>query len=411
MYKKITTILLNILLLLVYALSFLFVRDNKTWVFGSNLGNIFGDNPKYLYLYINQLEEKEIKAIWITGNKQIKDALANRGLPAYYLYSFKGIFYSLRAGVYIFDHISKDICFWLSGGALKVNLFHGIPLKKIHHDNKFDMVRNPPNFYWKVKGFIRRLQNEQPEHYFLVTSQNVLPHYVSAFNSSIDKALICGYPRNDIFFKDIEAINNESNYLIANDTELFERVMKYKTEGYSIIVYMPTHRHSEKQLFEILDFLELDNYLCVNKAILLVKAHPMSGIKHQLEQVEYKNILNIEANADPYPFLIKSDALITDYSSIYFDYLLTNKPIIFFAYDLEVYIRESRELYYDYNKVTPGLKATTFEELLDSIDKVLNNLDQFIEDRLSLRNYFFDDIDGKSSERLYQTIRSTILPK
>lgn len=394
----------TIALLPIYFLSYLIPRDKKLWVFGSNLGNMFGDNPKYLYLYINQFKKEEIKPIWISSNKEVVKLLNKNGLETYYLYTWAGILNSLRAGVYIFDHISKDICFWLSGGALKINLFHGIPLKKIHYDNKFDKVRNPPNLFWKIKGSIRRLQNERPSNYFLATSKNIVPHYSSAFNSSGERGLVCGYPRNDIFFSSKNSFDMHLKYLDANAKELFNKIDSYRNAGDHIIVYMPTHRQTESKLFDVLDFKELNHYLNNNKVLMIVKAHPMSQIRNALELVEYSNIFSIPAAADPYPFLAKSDALITDYSSVYFDYLLVNRPIIFFAYDLEIYMSESRELYYRYEDVTPGDRVETMDELKESIKRSVDGVDQYRDEREKLRKMMFDYYDGKSSERLYKKI-------
>ena len=81
----------------------------------------------------------------------------------------------------------------------------------------------------------------------------------------------------------------------------------------------------------------------------------------------------INKDADPYVFLKMADVLITDYSSIYFDYLLLDRPIIFFDYDLKEYLNDSRELYFDYDEFTPGEKVSNYHELKKAIFKSVNS--------------------------------------
>lgn len=396
-----------ILFIPIYYLLYLIPRDKKIWLFGSNMGKSFGDNPKYFYLYVNEIKDSSIRPIWISDIDDIVRTLRTNGYEAYSIYSLKGVFFALRSGVYIFDHHTKDISFWLSGGAKKINSFHGIPLKKIHGDNKFDEVRNPPNLYKKLRWTVRRIQNEQPTHYYLATSEYVRDIFKKAFRTSKDKGIVCGYPRNDVFFNKNYLINNKN--LSIKNIELYNRLEREKQNGKKVIMYMPTFRHSEFKFFDIVNIEQLDNFLSNNNSILLIKAHPMSKLKSSFNHIEYKNILNIDSAEDPYLFLNLSDILITDYSSIYFDFLLTNRPIIFFSYDLKEYISESREIYYDYDSITPGPKAGNMDELVKALEYILSDNDEFEKKRKNILNMMFDYNDGNSSARLYDKILDIIL--
>ncbi len=396
-----------ILFIPIYYLFYLIPRNKKIWVFGSNMGKSFGDNPKYFYLYVNALKDRDIRPIWISDVDDIIRTLKKNGYEAYSIYSLSGIFFALRSGVYVFDHHTKDISFWLSGGAKKINLFHGIPLKKIHGDNKFDEVRNPPSLYKKLRWTIRRIQNEQPTHYYLATSEYVRDIFKQAFRTSKDKGIVCGYPRNDVFFNKDYLINNKN--LSIKNIEKYNRIEAKKENGKKIIMYMPTFRQSESKFFDLVNMEVFNSFLGNQDCILLIKAHPMSKLKRDFKDIAYENILNIDSAEDPYLFLNLSDILITDYSSIYFDFLLTNRPIIFFAYDLETYMNESRELYYDYDSVTPGFKAINMEDLMYSIECCINHKDDFKVERKELLDKMFDYDDGRSSERLYNKILKIIL--
>ena len=176
-------------------------RNKKIWLFGSTFGRRFADNPRYLYLYVSQhKEELSIRPIWISHNKDVVRMLNAEGYEAYMYHSLKGIWYALCGKVYLFDNYSKDINFWQSGGAMKVNLWHGIPLKKIQHDNVFDKFRHSKNIWEKLRNFPRNISDEKPNHYVLTTSENLKPIFSSAFKT--ENVLVAGYPRNEVLISD-----------------------------------------------------------------------------------------------------------------------------------------------------------------------------------------------------------------
>lgn len=392
---------IQIFLLPVYWLSFLMPRDKNIWVFGSTFGKRFADGPRYFYLYMSQFQKKKVRPIWISRNKEIVGFLTSKGYEAYYAGSVKGIWYSLRGKVYLYDNYSKDINFWLSGNALKVNLWHGIPLKKIQADNLFDRCRNPLTVWDRWKYALRRISDEKPSHYVLTTSDFLIPIFSSAFRTK--RVLTSGYPRNDVLIskkiKNIRTPIEEKYYsLITNRS--------YR----KMALYMPTFRDSEKQFFQKIDLKEFKQFLEEQEILLCVKLHPKSKLKEEFKKIEGTNMLVIDADTDPYVFLGISDMLITDYSSIYFDYLLLDKPIIFFNYDLEEYLKNSRELYFDYEEFTPGIKAADekqLKEVLSNIDKLYCG-SEIQEKRKQIRDKVFNDITGLASERLYHDIQKIL---
>ena len=321
----------QLLLLPVYWLSFLFPRNKRIWLFGSTFGKRFADNPKYLYLYMSQHKDRlEIRPVWISHNKDIVAFLNRKGYEAYYYHSLKGIFFALRGKVYLFDNYSKDINFWQSGGALKVNMWHGIPLKKIQADNIFDKFRHPENLYAKFKNFPRNLSDEKPHHYVLTTSDFLKNIFSSAFRTN--NALTSGYPRNDILIS-----HNINNLLSSNEKQqiaLIKRFTSQKPEN-KMVLYMPTFRESELDFFNVIDIKTFGEFLEKNNILFCVKLHPKSKLEELFKKITTNNILIIDASSDPYAFLSLSGMLVTDYSSIYFDYLLLNRPVLFFNYDMD----------------------------------------------------------------------------
>lgn len=350
---------LQIFLFPVYWFSFLMPRNPHIWLFGSTFGRRFADNPRYFYLYLSQNKEtvqaSAIRPIWIGHDKSIIRTLNELGCEAYYHHSLKGIWYCLRGKVYFYDNYPKDISQWLSGGAMKVNLWHGAPLKKIQMDNIHDKARYPDRCADKLRYALRRFTDEKPSHYVISPSDFFAPIFSSAFATK--KVLTVGFPRTDVFTG--EQIHN---LLLDSEKDTFSKISELKKEK-TVFLYMPTFRDSETKFFEVMKMENFAKFLKENNYLFCTKLHCKSKLRKEFESIAGENVILIDPNADPHVYVGLSDVLITDYSSIYFDYLLTDRPILFFDYDLEEYLNQSREMYFDYDEFTPGYKAATMEEL------------------------------------------------
>ncbi len=390
----------QLLLLPVYGFSFLFPRDKRIWLFGSTFGKRFADNPRYFYLYMSQhKEEFHIRPIWISGKRELVTLLKEAGYEAYYRYSIKGIWYALRGKVYFYDNYAKDINFWLSGGALKFNMWHGIPLKKIQADNIFDKIRHPKNRWEAFQAFPRRLSDEKPSHYVLTTSEFMRPIFSSAFQTK--NVSTAGYPRIDSFvFREIQNLYTDTE---RKTMDKIKKRMREKNAD-TILYYMPTFRDSETDFFHVIHFKQFHQFLQENHLLFCVKLHPKSKLKERFRAIEGGNIVDIDADTDPYVFIPMSDMLITDYSSIYFDYLFTDKPVVFFAYDLEKYQKHSREMYFDYEEYTPGVKVKNQQELERVLLELLSGADSCQETRRQLRKKVFDRTEQSASATLAEEI-------
>lgn len=397
----------QLLLLPIYWLSFLMPRDKGIWLFGSTFGRRFSENPRYLYLYLCQHKKEifigggQIRPIWISHNKEVVRFLKANKYEAYYYHSARGIWYCLRGKVYIFDNYSKDINFWQSGGAVKVNLWHGSGNKRTNYDNRFDSVRHPKNLWEKWKTFPRRLSDEKPYHYTLATSPAMKKIFISAFHTDEKHIIVEGYPRNDILFPAEEC--GIQNLYTKEERELLSMIAAYRGRGCRILTYMPTFRESEKKLLEVLDLEALDHFLEKEKLFLVLKLHPKSRVKEALKGVRYRNLISADAEIDVYSFLGECDLLITDYSSVYTDYMLLDRPVLAFCYDWEEYTEHTRECYINQDEYMPEKKVTTMEELMEGILAVLKE-DSHKEQRHASRRRMFARTDGRSCERLIRKI-------
>lgn len=394
---------LQIFLLPLYGFSFLMPRNPEIWLFGSTFGRRFAENPRALYLYTaRHSEELKVRPVWISHNREIVDFLKGQGYEVYYYHSFQGIMLALRAGAYIYDNYSKDINFWQSGGAFKLNLWHGTGNKQINHNNIHDKVRHPHTAWEKWTTWLRRLSDEKPSDYILTTSEEMKPHFASAFQVPDDHVLVAGYPRNDQLFSPEES-GFEPIYT-EEEQALLLRIAEYKRKGCRIVTYMPTFRASENQFFDVMDLNRFNEYLAQENTVLLAKLHVKSKLKAKFEELAYSNIVSVNPDIDTYTFLKEADLLITDYSSVYTDFMLLDRPVIAFDYDWQDYERDSREYTIDQDEYMPELKAVTMEELMDCLGR-LKTEDPCREDRHRSRNRMFQTVDGQASRTIAEWLK------
>lgn len=211
-----------------------------------------------------------------------------------------------------------------------------------------------------------------------------------------------GLPRNDYL------IENKTNPMIIQTMDTRLGIKKEKSK---VILYAPTYREFPDENDSMLDFLlkqfdSLDKKLAKKNIYLLYRPHYLIvGLRHRFKQ--YTNIFY--AGNDEFPeqrdLMIYSDSIITDYSSIYIDYLLLDRPVIFYPFDRERYT-ENRGLMLDYDNDVhfPGPKLKSLDEILKITSRELKKYD--LE---KSKNYFFKYPDGKATERIVHFILNDIL--
>lgn len=336
-------------------------KDDKIILIGGWFGERFLDNSRYIYLYLNiNLKKYNLKkVIFVTKNREVYDYIKSTlKYEVYMMYSIKSIFYHLKAKYYIIDqNFQKDLIGWLGINTIKINLWHGFPLKKIGY----------------LKGENPRPSVGNLDNYYLLTCSKLGDSIIGdSFKCPKNKRFKGMYPRN-YFLK-----SESENYLLPKkEKNVLGIINREKLKGKKIIIYLPTFRDKEKLIFlgeSSLKKIELFfNFLKENNYFLITKVH-FAGtniISKNRDNILIKNenFFNIESSVDIYSILKMTDILITDYSSVYFDYLYLNKRIIFYPYDLEYYKTKDRGLNFDYNEITPGEKVYNLEELKESLKK------------------------------------------
>jgi CDP-glycerol glycerophosphotransferase (TagB/SpsB family) len=239
--------------------------------------------------------------------------------------------------------------------------------------------------------------NYKNDTYASVSSPEVVWAYEEAFGvgrTSHTKVLDLGVSRTDVFFDTMRLVNARS--------KLVKTVPQ--SQGKRVILYAPTFRGRVRKARtpKILDYARLKEDL-PDDFILLIKHHqlvskanfPMVPDEASDFAFDVTNLIGIEE------LLMVSDILITDYSSVIFEYSLLEKPMIFFAYDLETYI-SWRGFYYPYKDLVPGEIVMDQEALTQA---VLNADNVFDKDRVkNFKKKFMSSCDGGSTQRILDLV-------
>lgn len=246
----------------------------------------------------------------------------------------------LASAEFLFTDTSFDLRYIKKKGQVIVNTWHGTPLKLMGK-----RVTTCKYEYGNIQ------KNLAMSDYLVAPSDFMIDVMVDSYgvtNLSAGKVLYSGYPRNSVFF-DRERDKKMREQLGFN--------------GKNVYVYMPTWRGTlkKKESLRMLDILtyyfqEIDEKLDDND-IFLVKLHPF--VKNEMDLSRYKHILPFPTEYETYDVLNAADGLVTDYSSVFFDFAITHKKIILFAYDYEEY-KHDRGMYCDLEELPfPIVRDTT----------------------------------------------------
>lgn len=233
----------------------------------------------------------------------------------------------------------------------------------------------------------------------IVSSEDIRPCYAEAFSISLDKVGATGFPRTDLFFNKNEMAKKKKNIL-----------KKYPyLKNKKVILFAPTYRgttvNGADYAFEQLDLDEIykafkDEYVFVFKWHPALYNNILNGTRKGYDFSKYNDFYyDLSEERDINELLLISDMLITDYSSVIFDWAFLNKPIIYFAYDQKEY-ENGRGLYFPFAEYIYGEVATSTAELVKAIKKA----DLCKEKRKKFIDKFLSACDGKSTMKTYKWI-------
>ena len=344
--------------------SSLLIKNNGTWLFGAQGGYSYSDNAKYFFEWILDNHPQE-QSFWVTKDKDIHTDLLSKNIPALYFYDARSILAIAKAKYIVctHSHTGNDVYNFINKSKVLITLWHGIPLKKMGNSSKS-----------KNKKYRNLINVKSQPDLFLVTSSTDRELFSEIYSIDENKFFIGTYPR--------------INDLIA------------RAEDKKTILYAPTFRDGmDQDYYDKHVFPTLEDLNKLNEALIkfdyqfFIKMHPYVEAEFP-DLSEFSNIELVSAFDDVQNYLAQASILITDYSSIYFDYLNLNREIVFFIPDYEWYHQESnRGLLYKYDDVTPGYKATSWSKIQDILIDIIkdNQVSDFSKNRRKVLDFFFQN--------------------
>lgn len=349
--------------------SWLIPKNKKRIIFCSTSNLRYNYNSKYLFEYFkNNYPEYEVK--YILNNKELKERL-EKEMGNYFIdtFSIKNIIYCLKAHTWITSSLETPLGgIFLRWNRLVIHLGHGTPFKNIGFlEKNIDIVKKI--YYILIKNNFS---------YFLSTSHNFDEIMSKFLNVPLKRIFTNGQPRNDSLF--------------INKKEFLQKNFVIKKADINIL-YAPTWRQKTETVlfpFADIDYKKLEKYLQENNINIFLRIHPSfeSEIDEEILKIKGIYVFNSKLAEDVTEYLSCFDILITDYSSIFIDYLLLNRPILFFPYDLEVYKKEIG-FTVDFEEHTPGPKIYDFDAFLKEILKYQKD-NKYYKEKLEKENEFYN---------------------
>jgi CDP-glycerol glycerophosphotransferase (TagB/SpsB family) len=330
----------------------------------------FSDNDRYVFEALHK-HGKYTCYCFIRDKELFKEVSYIYPSNTVYFYSMKGIIVFIKTGI-VFTSFGIQFFPYLLNVKFKkvINLWHGTPIKYIGQNisKKGKLIKN---------AYTNTLCNSDFEKLILSSS----------FNQPLNDFWLIGSLRHDEILKS-NNLNIINKYLDKN-----------------VILYAPTFRGNNQELrffpFDEFDLLEFDQFLGNNNCVLILRTHPN-------DRTSSKNLINntvniINGNNEVFPdiqhLLSHTDLLVTDYSSIYLDFLIKNKPMIMLPYDLADYKKE-RGLFFDIDTFFPGPTIYKYPAFKDYITKALIDPTIDADRREFVSKVFHYHQDGNTMERL-----------
>ena len=387
--KEIKNVIYIIVSLVFYIIDIFYPKKKKLILFAQK-HNLFSDNSRALFEYIN-FYEKDFDAIWIVADEAGKRKILaiNKDFNVINIKSINGILTLLSAKTVVISNSLHDFFPYFKASFRKeaVQLWHGIKWSK-----QYEYPNN--NF----TNDLTIICSSSDEHKDLMSKQNMIDK---------NKIYITGFSRHDIFFN-----HSKENIKKNLPTKVISDLSK------NIILYTPTHKENISSIFfpfKDLNLEKLNNFFLQNNITLYLRPHINDSNKSKEKWLNYFNkfkMSNIKdltfSELEDINFLLPfTKIVITDYSTIYTDAMLLDIPTIFIPYDLEVY-KKKRGLVYNYENITAGHKVHNQDSFEKSINEIINGKNQFSSKLNQMKNIFHKYKDGKSSERIMHIIKEKL---
>ncbi len=357
-------------------------------VFNSSMGKSYAGNPRHIYEYmVTHGQQEKWECVWFY-DKEPYDIPGNARQIRYG--RFRYLYYMATAKGWVFDCRQPE---WLvkRKGCFYIQTWHGTPLKKLGLDMNDVFMKNEKDIDSYQQGFVKNVQT-----WDYLISQN--PFSTETFRRAFafeKNMLEIGYPRNDGLFHH------------NNEVDIAGRKKKMGLpEDKKILLYAPTFRDDEfsaeasYKFRPRLDFDQLKRELG-DEYVLIVKYHYL--IMDSVDWSPYRGfIYHFDQSYDIADLFLVADMLITDYSSVMFDYSLLKRPMFFYAYDLDKYRNDLRGFYFDFEAEMPGPISLDTPQLIRDIRQYRDDEYKERYEAFSLKYNPWDD--GNASAKVVEEI-------
>lgn len=398
--------LLRIPLYLVGRAGTLVIPRGTRWVFGCGAG--VGDGALALQRIAASAGHD---TVWLTSSEREDGDAAALGIRATRKGSLRGWWATARARVVVVTHGLGDVNRYAVSGAFVVQLWHGIPLKRIGLDSPATtQVPDIPgaSVLRRLVGILYR-RAAQRIRVLPAASHRSRGRLESAFALGDGRVVVTGEPRVDVLS------SADPTELRIEASDALDSVLGELPTGSRTILYAPTWRDgaADPAVPTAAQWVRIIRVLEERDAVLLVRSHPLGegGYAPPLPSRRVR-MLGSGLLTDVTPVLPAIDVLITDYSSLAYDVGLLRMPVLFLAPDAEEYAR-TRGFYGRFQDVAGDDAATDWDSLLPQLSALLADDDLFAERRersgaLSSEMHGFRD--GGNARRVYETIRARGIP-
>ena len=357
--------------------------NDKRIVFESFNGDYYSDSPKYIYEYLYDNYNDDYEFVWVMSKK--KKGIYGNPLQ---LKRFSLKYYKLIAtSKYWVINTRQPTRLVKRPEQVLLSTWHGTPLKRLGYDMDNIYLNNPRTKETYIRDSAMWDYFVSPNHFSTEIFRRAF-----AYDGQIIET---GYPRNDILYN---ATDDKINQ-IKEDLNL--------PKDKKVILYAPTWRDNEAYDFSKVRFklkLELDKLekAVGDEYIILVRNHYLIT---DSDVDDYKDFaVDVSRYEDIAELYLISDILITDYSSVFFDYANLKRPMLFYMYDLDQYENELRGFYIDIHNDLPGPILKTTEEVIDALRNIEDISNQYALKYDEFYNRFCSLEDGNASKRIYDEV-------
>ncbi len=382
-------------------------RSPRRWVFASGIG--LGEGALALHDYTRTVDP-ERHVTWLASSSTELAEARERGMRALPKRGPRGLWATLRARVVVVTHGFGDVNRFGVSGARVVQLWHGIPLKKLHLDTgaalRLPLIGSLPGVGRLMAALYRRAGAQIA--LFPVASELVAARIRSAFGLSASRVIVTGDPRDDVLLVGTPESRRQAARALITEALTRAGGAPLPADG-PLVLYAPTWRDgaTDAAIPTPAEWQAIALWAERAGATLLIRSHPLGAGSYADGAASSPRIrlLGRDALTDVTPALPALDVLVTDYSSIAFDAAIAGVPSVFFASDLANYLA-TRGLYAPYREFAGGDPATTWVETLARIDDTLvgPGRDAALAHARWLRDELVDHLDGRATERVHAAV-------